>query len=199
MNDARRDEFHKKALPLLDELYGAALRMARNPQAAEDLVSETYVKAWKNLAQFRTGTNMRAWLYRILTNLYINGYRKKRREPEKISVDAYDKADDFHLFNRLAAHAGGASPDPMKTVINRLTDEDFRKALNALPEEYRTTVVLYDLQGLSYQEAAGALKVPVGTVRSRLSRGRKILQKSLWRHARDSGLIEPLVAQRGRA
>jgi RNA polymerase sigma-70 factor (ECF subfamily) len=132
---------------------------------------------------------MRAWLYRILTNAYINTYRKKHREPEKVSVDAYEKMDDFHLFNRLSSEAGGVAPDPVQTVVDRLTDEDFRKALDGLAEEYRTAVVLYDLQGLSYQEVADSLEVPIGTVRSRLSRGRKILQKSLWRHARDAGLV----------
>jgi RNA polymerase sigma-70 factor (ECF subfamily) len=104
-------------------------------------------------------------------------------------VDAYEKMDDFHLFNRLSSEAGGVAPDPVQTVVDRLTDEDFRKALDGLAEEYRTAVVLYDLQGLSYQEVADSLEVPIGTVRSRLSRGRKILQKSLWRHARDAGLV----------
>jgi RNA polymerase sigma-70 factor (ECF subfamily) len=189
MDQVRRREFQEKALPLVDELFGAALRMSRNPQAAEDLVAEAFAKAWKSLDQFQPGTNMRAWLYRILTNAYINTYRKKHREPEKVSVDAYEKMDDFHLFNRLSSEAGGVAPDPVQTVVDRLTDEDFRKALDGLAEEYRTAVVLYDLQGLSYQEVADSLEVPIGTVRSRLSRGRKILQKSLWRHARDAGLV----------
>ena len=189
MDAARKKEFQERALPLLDELYGAALRMSRNPQAAEDLVSEAFARAWKNLDQFQPGTNMRAWLYRILTNAYINNYRRKRREPEKVSVDAYDKAEDFYLYNRLASNAGGASPDPVKVVVDHLTDEHFRKALNSLPEEYRASIVLYDLQGLSYQEVSDSLEVPIGTIRSRLSRGRKILQKALWDHARDAGLV----------
>lgn len=197
MDDARRKEFQERALPLLDELYGAAMRMTKNPQAAEDLVSEAFAKAWKSLDQFQPGTNIRAWLYRILTNAYINNYRKKHREPEKVSVDAYDKTDDFHLYNRLASNAGGASPDPVKTVIDRLTDLDFRRALDALPEEYRTAVVLYDLQGLSYEEAAQSLDVPLGTVRSRLSRGRKMLQKALWKHAQDAGLVPSSSAGAG--
>jgi RNA polymerase sigma-70 factor (ECF subfamily) len=191
MDEAHRREFQEKALPLLDELYGAALRMTKNPQAAEDLVSDAFAKAWKALDQFQPGTNMRAWLYRILTNAYINTYRKKHREPEKVSVDAYDKVEDFHLYNRLSSSAGGVSPDPVKTVVDRLTDLDFRKALDNLPEEYRRAVVLYDLQGLSYEEVAESLGSPVGTVRSRLSRGRKMLQKSLWKHAQDAGLVPP--------
>jgi RNA polymerase sigma-70 factor, ECF subfamily len=189
MDEARRKEFQEKALPLLDELYGAALRMTKNPQSAEDLVAEAFAKAWKSLDQFQPGTNIRAWLYRILTNAYINIYRKKHREPEKVSVDAYERPEEFHLYNRLATNAGGTSPDPVKTVVDRLTDHDFRKALEELPEEYRTAVVLYDLQGLSYQEVAESLKAPVGTVRSRLSRGRKLLQKALWKHAQDAGLV----------
>jgi RNA polymerase sigma-70 factor (ECF subfamily) len=191
MSDERHHEFKDKALPLLDELYGAALRMTRNPAAAEDLVADAYARAWKNIDQFSPGTNMRAWLYRILTNAYINTFRKKKREPEKVSVDAYEKTDMFHLFNKLAAQAP-ASPDPAKEVMGRLTNEDFRKALDDLPEEYRAAIVLFDLQGLSYQEVADALDIPLGTVRSRLARGRGILQSSLHRHAVDAGLVEAI-------
>ncbi|MBL8023736.1 MAG: sigma-70 family RNA polymerase sigma factor [Elusimicrobia bacterium] len=189
MGDERRQEFKEKALPLLDELYGAALRMTRNPAAAEDLVADAFARAWKNIDQFSPGTNMRAWLYRILTNAYINHFRKKKREPEKVSVDAYEKIDLFHFFNKLAAHAP-ASPDPAKEVMGRLTNEEFRKALDALPDEYRAAVVLFDLQGLSYQEVADSLEIPLGTVRSRLARGRGLLQSSLHRHAVDAGLLE---------
>lgn len=188
LTDAR-DEFKAKALPLLDELYGVALRMARNPQIAEDLVAETYARAWQNLDKFQPGTNLRAWLYRIMTNTFINEFRKKRREPEKISMDAYDRVDDFHFFHKIAAEAASA-PDPVKDVVARLTNDDFQKALDTLPEEYRAAVLLYDLQGLSYDETAQALDVPVGTVRSRLARGRRRLQEGLYRHARDAGLVE---------
>lgn len=188
MTDAR-DEFKAKALPLLDELYGVALRMARNPQTAEDLVAESYARAWQNLDKFQPGTNLRAWLYRIMTNTFINEFRKKRREPEKVSMDAYDRVDDFHFFHKIAAEAATA-PDPVKDVVARLTNDDFQKALETLPEEYRAAVLLYDLQGLSYDETAQALDVPVGTVRSRLARGRRRLQEGLYRHARDAGLVE---------
>src|ERR1041384_4162077 len=156
--------------------------MTRHPQAAGDLVSEAFTRAWKSLDQFQPGTNIRAWIYKILTNAYINNYRKKHREPEKVSVDAYDKIEDFHLFNRIAAQAPSSSADPVASVVNRLTNEDFQEALDRLPDEYRAAVILYDLQGLSYQEVADALEVPLGTVRSRLARGRKILQSSLWKH-----------------
>lgn len=189
MTEAGRTEFREKALPLLDEMYGVALRMTRHAQRAEDLVADTYARAWKNLDQFQPGTNLRAWMYRIMTNTYINEYRKKNREPEKVSVDAYDKLDEFHLFNRLAVEAP-AGPDPVKDVINRLTNDDFREALDTLPEEYRAAIVLYDLRGLSYEETAKALDVPIGTVRSRLARGRRLLQTALHRHAVDAGLVE---------
>jgi len=189
MNETLVKEFKEKALPLLDEVYGVALRMTRNPQAAEDLVSEAYARAWKGLSQFQPGTNIRAWLYKILTNLYINQYRKKHREPEKVSLDAFEKQEEFHLFNRISREAPPASPDPFESVVGRLTRENFQKSLDSLAEEYRAAVILYDLQGLSYQQVAEALSVPVGTVRSRLSRGRKTLQQSLWTQAVEAGLL----------
>jgi len=191
MNETLVKEFKEKALPLLDEVYGVALRMTRNPQAAEDLVSETYARAWKGLSQFQPGTNIRAWIYKILTNQYINQYRKKHREPEKVSIDAFEKLEEFHLFNRISREASPASPDPFESVVGRLTRENFQKSLDSLHEEYRAAVILYDLQGLSYQEVAEALSVPVGTVRSRLSRGRKILQQALWKQAVEAGLVQP--------
>lgn len=187
MDDARQKEFQEKALPLLDEMYGVALRMTRNPSAAEDLVADAYARGWKNLEQFTPGTNLRAWLYRILTNTYINEYRKKAREPEKVSVDAYDKIDEFHFFNRVARGHRGQN-DPVRDVVNRLTTEDFHRALEQLPDEYRAAVILYDLQHLSYEEVAKALDVPIGTVRSRLARGRRQLQAALHKHAVDAGL-----------
>lgn len=188
MNEARPQEFKSKALPLLDEMYGVALRMTRHPQVAEDLVAEAFARGWKSLEQFQPGTNLRAWMYRIMTNAYINDFRKKNREPEKVSVDAYEKLDEFHLFNRLSTEAP-AAPDPVRDVIARLTNDDFRTALDALPEEFRTAIVLYDLQGLSYDDVAKALDVPIGTVRSRLARGRRQLQAALYRHAVDAGLV----------
>src|ERR1051326_6282676 len=125
----QQKEFQERALPLLDEIYGAALRMTRNPQSAEDLVAEAYARAWKSLNQFQPGTNIRAWLYKILTNTYINDFRKRRREPEKVSMDAYDKMDDFHFFNRVASQANSAEGNPVDSVVNRLTAQDFEKAL----------------------------------------------------------------------
>lgn len=189
MNDAQRKDFHEKALPLVDEVYGVALRMTRNPQAAEDLVSEAYARAWKNLEQFQAGTNIRAWLYKIMTNTYINSFRKKHREPQNVAMDAYDKIEDFHLFNKISREAPISVSDPFDDVVGHLTNVDFQKALDKLPDEYKTAVILYDLQGLSYQEVADALSIPLGTVRSRLARGRRILQKSLWEHAVDAGLV----------
>ena len=190
MSNAVQKEFQEKALPLLDEVYGVALRMTRNPQAAEDLVSETYARDWKNLDQFQAGTNIRAWIYRIMTNAYINLYRKQHRRPQSVALDAYDKIEDFHLFNQVAKRAAASMADPFEDVVSRLTDADFRAALDKLPDEYKTAIILYDLQGLSYQEVADALDIPLGTVRSRLARGRRILQSSLWKHAVDAGLVK---------
>lgn len=193
MDDQRRREFQDHGLKFLDEVYGVALRMTRNPQAAEDLVQEAYARAWQNLGQFQAGTNMRAWIYRIMTNLFINQFRHHKRAPERVSMDAYDRLDDFHLFNKIRASASPAQ-DPVESVIGRLTKEDFDTALDLLPEEYRTAVILYDLQGLSYQDVAEALDIPLGTVRSRLARGRRLLQASLWKHAADRGLVEPSLS-----
>ncbi|MBI4396503.1 MAG: sigma-70 family RNA polymerase sigma factor [Elusimicrobia bacterium] len=189
MRNARQDEFQTKALPLLDEVYGVALRMTHNPEAAEDLVADAYARAWKNLDQFQPGTNIRAWIYKILTNTYINNYRKKHREPERVSLDAYDRIEDFYLYNRLTQQPRSFHADPVESVVGQMTNEDFKRALDKLPEEYRAAVILYDLQGLSYQEVAEAMDVPLGTVRSRLARGRKMLQSSLWTHAKEAGLL----------
>lgn len=197
MTDARQKEFQEKAVPLLDEVYGVALRMTRNPQAAEDLVSDAYARAWKNLGHFEPGTNIRAWLYKIMTNIYINVYRKKHRQPQSVALDAYDKIEDFHLFNRISREAPVSVTDPFDDVVGRLTKEQFQNALDKLPEEYRTAVILYDLRGLSYQEVADSLDIPLGTVRSRLARGRRMLQSALWQHAVDAGIIKdgtPLAA-----
>ena len=187
--DELATRFEAEVIPLLDTLYAGALRMARNPDDASDLVQETVERAFKGFKSYTPGTNLRAWLFRIMTNAYINDFRKKNREPEKVSVDAYEKLDEFHLFNRLSSEAP-AAPDPVRDVIGRLTNEDFRAALDALPEEYRTAIVLYDLQGLSYDDVAKALDIPIGTVRSRLARGRRQLQGALYRHAVDAGLVE---------
>ncbi len=176
----KRRAFEAEMVPHLDALYRAALSMTRNAGDADDLVQDTFVRAYQFYDQFQGGTNGRAWLFRILTNLYINSYRKRTREPERVS---YDEMEEFFLYNRLAdaqssGLSGGMSPE--QTILQKVQMEAIREAVEKLPDEYRDTVILADLNDLSYQEVADALEIPIGTVRSRLSRGRRLVQKALW-------------------
>lgn len=169
-------------LPHLDSLYRTAYSMTKNAGDADDLVQDTYLRAFQFFDQFQGGTNSRAWLFRIMTNLYINTYRKKMREPERVS---YDEMEDFFLYNRLASTPGvGSGNDTPETeVVQRVQIEAIREAIGQLPEEYRATLVLADLNEFSYQEISDMLRIPLGTVRSRLSRGRRLVQKALWAYS----------------
>ncbi len=187
--EINQKEFSETSFRYMDELYAAALRMTRNPQSAEDLLQETYSRAWKSFHQFEKGTNMRAWLYRILTNTYINDYRKRTRQGKPVDLDQYENADEFYFYNKLAQSAVDESQDPAKAVLAKFAEQDFLKAMESLPDGYREAVILSDLQGLSYEEIAKTLDVPMGTVRSRLNRGRRQLQKALWEEAVRSGYI----------
>jgi RNA polymerase sigma-70 factor, ECF subfamily len=170
--------FERQFLPHLDALYRAALSMTRNAQDADDLVQDTFLRAFQFIDKFQVGTNARAWLFRILTNLFINRYRQRKREPESTS---YDEMEDFFLYNRLQdAHNSGKSDTPEAVVMNRVQVEAIHEAIQQLPTEYQETVILADLNELSYQEISDILDVPIGTVRSRLSRGRKLVQRALW-------------------
>ena len=180
---ALRDRFEREVLPILPSLYGTALRLTRNPQDAEDLVQETYLRAYRGFAGFREGTNVRAWMYRILTNTFINAYRKKQREPVTV---ADDDIEDWYLYDRLAGTTVGSAESE---VLERLPDEDVQRALEALPEGFRMAVLLADVEGFSYKEIAEIMEVPIGTVMSRLHRGRKALQKALWETVRERGLV----------
>jgi RNA polymerase sigma-70 factor (ECF subfamily) len=181
---ALRARFEHEVLPLLPNLYGAALRMTRNPQDAEDLVQETYLRAYRGFAGFREGTNLRAWMYRILTNTFINAYRKKQREPVTVPED---DTPDWYLYDKLGGNATEASAEA--EVLEQLPDEDVQRALEELPEAFRMAVLLADVEGFSYKEIAEILDVPIGTVMSRLHRGRKALQKALWETVRERGLV----------
>ena len=181
---ALRARFERDVLPLLPSLYSAALRLTRNPADAEDLVQEVYLRAYRGFAGFEEGTNMRAWMYRILTNTFINTYRKKQREP--VTVQEED-VEDWYLYDRLGEGAVEASAET--EVLDRLPDEDVQRALEALPEGFRMAVLLADVEGFSYREIAEILDVPIGTVMSRLHRGRKSLQKALWETVRERGLV----------
>jgi RNA polymerase sigma-70 factor (ECF subfamily) len=181
---ALRARFERDVLPLLPNLYGAALRLTRNPTDAEDLVQETYLRAFRGFAGFEDGTNVRAWMYRILTNTFINAYRKKQREPVTV---ADDELEDWYLYDRLGESGVEASAET--EVLERIPDEDVQRALEALPENFRMAVLLADVEGFSYREIAEILEIPIGTVMSRLHRGRKALQKALWNTVRERGLV----------
>lgn len=183
----RRELFTRDALPYLDALYSAALRYTRNPADAEDLVQEAMIKAYSAFHQFRPGTNLRAWLYRILTNTYINNYRRAQRQPQQVSADA-NTGDDgsFNLFDRIAETT--AAPAEVE-VLSRLTDEQVRQALADLPEQFRMAVYLADVEGFRYAEIAEIMDTPIGTVMSRLHRGRAALQRALYDYARERGLV----------
>lgn len=187
--ESKKREFGEAAFPYMDEIYAAALRMARNPQAAEDLSAQTFAKAWKAFDQFERGTNMRAWLYRILTNTYINDYRKKTRQGVPVDLDQYESPDEFYFYNKLSREAIDETEDPAKAVLAKFAERDILNAMESLPDGFRETVILSDLQGLSYEEIAKTLEIPVGTVRSRLNRGRRQMQRALWEEAVNSGYI----------
>ncbi|MBW3602529.1 MAG: sigma-70 family RNA polymerase sigma factor [Actinobacteria bacterium] len=179
----RRETFEREVLPFVDQLYSAALRYTRNPADAEDLVQESVAKAYAAFHQYRPGTNLRAWLYRILTNTYINAYRKEQRRPTEVAADA---AEDFSLYDRIASHREAAA----ETVfLERLTDDEVREALSDLPEQFRIAVYLADVEGFSYAEIADIMGTPIGTVMSRLHRGRSALQKALYSYAVERGLL----------
>jgi RNA polymerase sigma-70 factor (ECF subfamily) len=182
----RRASFEATMLPHMDALYRSAYSMTRSSSEAEDLVQDTFLRAYQFFDQFQWGTNARAWLFRILTNLFINSYRRRVREPDRVS---YDEMEDFYLYNRLSdaqSRAGSAGSSPEETIVQRVQIEAIRDAIANLPSEYRETVMLADLNDFSYQEVSEILNVPIGTVRSRLSRGRRLVQKALWAYSEDN-------------
>jgi RNA polymerase sigma-70 factor (ECF subfamily) len=181
--------FAEQAMPLMDSLYSAALRLTRNPADAEDLVQETYLKAYRGFGGFQEGTNLRAWLYRILTNTFINTYRSKKRRPEETELD---EVEDLYLYRKLggleAATVGRSAEDEL---MDWFTDAEVKDAVEALPEQFRMAVLLADIEGFSYKEIAEILDIPIGTVMSRLHRGRKALQRRLYEFAEARRLVGP--------
>ena len=187
------DEFETEALRHLDALYRTALRMTRSEADAEDLVQETYIRAFRFRDQFTLGTNMKAWLFRILTNTFINTYRRKTAQPEVTDLEGID---EFSLYRRMADdRAASTSPDPEAELLNSVVDTEVTDALEELPEKFRTTVLL-DVEGFSYKEIAEMLAIPIGTVMSRLHRGRKFLQKRLYDLARERGIAAVRTPQK---
>jgi RNA polymerase sigma-70 factor (ECF subfamily) len=183
----RRERFERDAMPLMPQLYSAALRLTRNPADAEDLVQEAYLRAYRGFAGFTPGTNLKAWLYRILTNTFINAYRKKQRQPVTVLED---EIPDWYLYDHLANDGtGGETASAEAQVLERMPDEDVQAALDALPEAFRMAVWLADVEGFAYKEIAEILDIPIGTVMSRLHRGRKSLEKMLWDKVRERGLV----------
>ena len=184
---ADQANFTDVAMEFMPGLYSAALRMTRNRADAEDLVQETYLKAYRSFGSFTEGTNLRAWLYRILTNTYINSYRAAQRRPEVADVE---DVEDLYLYKRLAG-SGGSDPgrSAEDEALERFTDDDVKAALEALPEAFRMAVMLADVEGFSYKEISEITDVPIGTVMSRIHRGRRALQKALHDVAEARGLV----------
>ncbi|MGZ8751938.1 MAG: sigma-70 family RNA polymerase sigma factor [Acidimicrobiia bacterium] len=185
---ADQEQFAELAMPYMDALYSAALRMTRNPSDAEDLVQETYLRAYRGFPGFQEGTNLKAWLYKILTNTFINIYRAKKRRPEQVDLD---DTEDFYLYRKLGGlEAVESQRTPESEVLDQMPEAVVKDALEALPEQFRMAVLLADVEGFSYKEIAEITDVPIGTVMSRLHRGRKQLQKRLWDLAVERGLVE---------
>ncbi len=183
---ADQANFERDALQYSSQLYSAAMRMTRNPSDAEDLVQETFLKAYRAYDSFQEGTNLKAWLYRILTNTFINKYRKDSRRPSEVDLG---DVEDLYLYRRLGSEdTAEAARTTEDRVLDGLVESDIKVAVEELPENFRMPVLLADLEGFSYKEIAEILDIPIGTVMSRLHRGRKAMQKRLWEFASERGL-----------
>lgn len=177
-------EFNEEAIPQMDAMYSFALRLTSDPDDADDLVQETYLKAYRFFDKYERGTNIKAWMFRIMKNTFINMYRKTSKEPAKVD---YDEIEEYYHMIRSPYTEGD---DLHAKLFDNLLEDDVVRALESLPEDYRTVVILCDLENFTYEEIAAFVETPIGTVRSRLHRGRKMLQKKLFEYARSRGYIQ---------
>jgi RNA polymerase sigma-70 factor (ECF subfamily) len=177
--EEKKKEFEEIAIQYMDPLYSVALRMTRNSSEAEDLVQDAYLRAYRFFDKFEKGTNFKAWLFKILKNIYINKYRKESRKPQMLDVSNVEAAGDLEYHET-----------PEEEIFNKLLDDDVTEALDSLPEEFRLAIILSDLEGFSYKETAEILDCPIGTVMSRLHRGRKLLRENLYEYAKKRGYVK---------
>ena len=182
-----QEDFTHDAMQYAPQLFSTAMRMTRNRNNAEDLVQETFIKAWRSFATYQQGTNLRAWLFRIMTNTYINKYNAQQRKPTETELD---DVEELFLYKRLGAvDQSQLSQSAEDQMLSMFTDDEVKNALEELPDQFRIPVLMSDVEGFSYKEIAEILEIPLGTVMSRLHRGRKSMQKMLYEYARDKGLI----------
>lgn len=189
----KKREFESTFLPLLDNMYNIALRMTRNVRDAEDLVQEAYLKAFRFFHRFERGTNARAWILTILTNTFRTRYRKKKQEPDMVDFQAIENfclADELVKEITASDKSEARGAEAVTRILKDYVSDDIIDALENVPEQFRLAVLLSDVEGFSYQEIAEILDVSVGTVKSRIFRGRKILQKQLWEFAREKGILK---------
>lgn len=190
-----REDFTHDAMQHAPQLFSTAMRMTRNRSNAEDLVQETFIKAWRSFATYQQGTNLRAWLFRIMTNTYINKYNAQQRKPTETELD---DVEELFLYKRLGAvDQSQLSQSAEDQMLSLFTDDEVKKALEELPDQFRIPVLMSDVEGFSYKEIAEILEIPLGTVMSRLHRGRKSMQKMLYEYAKERGLINEALLSQG--
>jgi RNA polymerase sigma-70 factor, ECF subfamily len=183
-----REDFTNDAMQYAPQLFATALRMTRNRSDAEDLVQETFLKGWRAFDSYQQGTNLRAWLFRIMTNTFINKYNSQQRRPQETELD---EVEELFLFRRMGAFdQSKMSQSAEDQMLELFTDEEVKNAIESLPETFRIPVLLSDVEGFSYKEIAEMIEVPIGTVMSRLHRGRKAMQKMLYEYAKERGLVD---------
>jgi len=190
-----REDFTNDAMQHAPQLFSTAMRMTRNRSDAEDLVQETFIKAWRSFATYQQGTNLRAWLFRIMTNTYINKYNAQQRKPTETELD---DVEELFLYKRLGSvDQSQLSQSAEDQMLSLFTDDEVKKALEELPDQFRIPVLMSDVEGFSYKEIAEILEIPLGTVMSRLHRGRKAMQKMLYEYAKERGLINEALLSQG--